>query len=410
MREKLRLRRDDVEETLVAYEREDRFSRFRLIQWWDQQRLQRAKVVVVGAGALGNEIVKNLALLGVGQVLVCDMDTVEDSNLSRSVLFRAHDNGKPKALVAATAARDIYPQMRIESFCGNVIHDLGLGVFRWADIVLGGLDNREARLTINRNCWRLARPWIDGAIEQIRGWVRFFMPDGPCYECTLSEIDWKILQQRRSCNLLTREEMESGKTPTTPTISSIIAGVQCQEAVKYLHGLEVNHGRAWIFEGVSGDSYTVALQRKEDCLSHDILDSVVPLHASTAELTVGELLTAAKRELGPKASLEFAREMIESLVCPRCGKEEQLFQAVTRIKSSQAWCPHCDGVRREVRTFYRVTGEEPFLDTTCQDLGIPPFDIVFAVSDDAIVGLEFDKDASRVLGQLVASEEDIECH
>src|SRR5215208_6083881 len=65
----------------VASEQDDRFHRFRLIRWWDQQKLARAKVLVIGAGALGNEILKNLALLGIGNVLVVDLDNVENSNL-----------------------------------------------------------------------------------------------------------------------------------------------------------------------------------------------------------------------------------------------------------------------------------------------------------------------------------------
>src|SRR6188474_779988 len=90
---------------------DDRFGRFRLIGWWDQARLARAKVLVIGAGALGNEIIKNLALLGVGNVLIADMDRIENSNLSRSVLYREGDTGKFKAEVAARAAKDIYPQI-----------------------------------------------------------------------------------------------------------------------------------------------------------------------------------------------------------------------------------------------------------------------------------------------------------
>src|SRR5690349_7348674 len=90
---------------------DDRFDRLRRIPWWDQNRLQNAKVLVLGAGALGNEILKNLALMGVGNVLVADMDMVEPSNLSRSVLFRERDSGRPKAVVAAEAVRDIYPNV-----------------------------------------------------------------------------------------------------------------------------------------------------------------------------------------------------------------------------------------------------------------------------------------------------------
>jgi adenylyltransferase/sulfurtransferase len=88
---------------------QDRFDRFRLIGWWDQDRLSQARVLVIGAGALGNEIVKNLALLGIGHVFVADRDRVENSNLSRSILFREQDCGRPKAeVVAQRAARPTF--------------------------------------------------------------------------------------------------------------------------------------------------------------------------------------------------------------------------------------------------------------------------------------------------------------
>jgi hypothetical protein len=111
---------------------EDRFARFKLIAWWDQDRLRNARVLVVGAGALGNEIIKNLALLGVGRVFVADRDRIERSNLSRSVLFRDSDCGRAKAEVAAERARELFPEMRLQAFDGNIVYDLGLGIYRWA--------------------------------------------------------------------------------------------------------------------------------------------------------------------------------------------------------------------------------------------------------------------------------------
>src|SRR5471032_2397086 len=94
---------------LDAPEGEDaRFDRFKLIGWWDQKKLADAKVLVVGAGALGNEIIKNLALLGVGNILIADLDRIENSNLPRSVLYRAQDNGQFKAQIAARSAKEIY--------------------------------------------------------------------------------------------------------------------------------------------------------------------------------------------------------------------------------------------------------------------------------------------------------------
>ena len=386
----------------------DRFDRFRLIGWWDQERLARANVLVIGAGALGNEIVKNMALLGVGNIFIADLDRVENSNLSRSVLYRESDNGKPKAEIAAAAARSIYPQIKVHAFHGDVVHDLGLGVFRWADIVLGGLDNREARLSINRSCWKVNRPWVDGAIEQIQGCARFFVPDGPCYECTMSDLDWQILQNRRSCNLLTKHEMEDGRTPTTPTISSIIAGVQCQEAVKFLHGLPTLGGRGWMFEGISGASYEIEYQRKEECYSHDILDNVISLDTQANALTLGDLVQTAHDVVGHDAVIELAREMIEKFVCPKCGDEEFVFASTSKIPASKSFCPACNDVRREVVTFYRISHDFPFMERTLAEIGVPPYDIVLASNNERYVGFELAGDAPTVLGCLVGHEGEIE--
>src|SRR5262245_61846222 len=108
---------------------EGRFARLEAIEWWDQSLLTRSRVLVIGAGALGNEVIKNLALLGVGNLAIVDMDRVELSNLARSILFRERDEGEPKALCAAKAAREIYPEINVEPFVGNVLADLGLGHF-----------------------------------------------------------------------------------------------------------------------------------------------------------------------------------------------------------------------------------------------------------------------------------------
>jgi adenylyltransferase/sulfurtransferase len=379
---------------------EDRFDRFRLIDWWDQKKLAQAKVLVIGAGALGNEIIKNLALLGVGQLFIADMDRIENSNLSRSILYRHADNGSFKAEVAARSASEIYPSIKVHYFNGNVVYDLGMGIFRWADVVIGGLDNREARLAINRACWKVNRPWIDGAIEHIQGCARVFAPDGPCYECTMSETDWKLLQNRRSCNLLSRSAMEGGKTPTTPTISSIIAGVQCQEAVKLLHGMETLRGRGWVFSGMSTDAYQVEYQRKNDCYSHETLEEILPLDLGVETTTVGKLLAEAKSLLGPEAELELGRDILAKIVCPKCKKEEMLFTSLGSIGRDIAACPSCDAPQREPVTFFQIRGNEPFMDRTLAEIGVPAMDIVIARTSGRSIGLELAGDAAQVLGPL----------
>ena len=107
---------------------------------------------------------------------------------------------------------------------GNVLADIGLGWFRWANVVVGALDNREARLFVNSASCRVGRPWIDGGIDILTGIVRgFFAPATACYECTMGEADWTLLNQRRSCSILARlPRQENASTPTTPTTASVI--------------------------------------------------------------------------------------------------------------------------------------------------------------------------------------------
>src|SRR6266699_4632815 len=100
---------------------EDRFSRFRLIGWWDQEKLRSARVLVIGAGALGNEILKNLALLGFANIVVVDLDSIEASNLSRSILYRAADVGRRKADVAAEAVQNIFSEAKVHAITGDVV-------------------------------------------------------------------------------------------------------------------------------------------------------------------------------------------------------------------------------------------------------------------------------------------------
>ena len=391
---------DPVAINVPSLGNEHRFSRFELISWWDQSRLRSARVLVIGAGALGNEIVKNLALLGVGNVLVADMDRIEHSNLSRSVLFRAEDRGRYKAEVACDSARRIYPDMTAHPFVANIVHDLGWGAYFWADAILGGLDNREARVAINRGAALAGKPWIDGAIEVLSGVARVFDPaSGACYECTMSEVDWKILESRRSCALLTREEMLEGKVPTTPTIGSIVAAFQVQEMVKQLHGLPTLAGQGLAIDGMSGETYRVRYPRKPDCMGHDRCGCLERLGRGVADVRLGDLLAQARRTLGPEATVGLSRDVIARLVCPACGEAQDVFKSLGKVTEREAACPSC-GQTRVPETLLTLGLEDGLEDRTFEQLGAPPYDVVCARSGDKAIWYWFDGDADRVLGPL----------
>lgn len=382
---------------------DSRFARFELIGWWDQARLASAKALVVGAGALGNEILKNLALLGVGHVFVADRDRIELSNLSRSVLFREGDLGRDKAAVAAERARDIYPALKIQAWSGNIVHDLGLGVYRWANVILGGLDNREARVAINGAAAKVGKPWIDGAIERLDGVARVFDPAvGPCYECTMSEVDWKMLEARRSCALLSREQMEQGKVPTTPTTSSVVAGIQVQEALKMLHGLETLSGEGFVFDGVRHESYRVAYSRLPDCPSHDALESVEWLPWSVADTTAAALLDRARNDLGSNAVLEFNHDLLASLTCPKCERTTPHLASLGKVTEAEGKCPDC-GSPRAPNIYHSLAGDSPLLGHTLAELGVPLWEIVVGRAGEVQRAYEFGGDAAKVLGPELAN-------
>ena len=96
--------------------------------------------------------------------------------------------------VAARRAGEINPEVTFHPIRGDVITDLGLGLFADVDVVIGCLDNREARLWVNRQCWKVGTPWVDAGIQEIQGVVKVFVPpDSACYECAMTENDYRLI-------------------------------------------------------------------------------------------------------------------------------------------------------------------------------------------------------------------------
>ena len=319
---------------------DSRYHRQELITWWDQDRLRGSRVLVVGAGALGNEIAKNLALVGVGHIEIVDMDTIEHSNLARCVFFRESDEGVNKAIVLAREISVLNNEVYVAAY-GLPVQRLGIGLLSKFDLVIGALDNREARAWVNQACRKLGKTWIDGAIEGLRGVARVFTPDGPCYMCTLGENDFKQMSHRKSCALLAPEEILSGKTPTNATTAAVIAAVQVQEAIKILVNridLVALSGKGWVFTGDSMDSYVTTYREDEYCLDHDSYGDIRgPFVAST----LVELAQVAGVDLDDVVSIDFAEDLITISGCTQCGS-----LPVTKVRSAHlagaGVCPQCD--------------------------------------------------------------------
>ncbi len=374
-----------TDETLVIDD-DDRYSRLRLIAWWDQDKLAASRILVVGAGALGNEVLKNLALLGVGTVYLVDFDHIEQSNLTRSVLFRHRDCGRPKAEAAAEALRDMNPDTRVIPMLANVITDIGLGLFRDMDVVIGCLDNREARLWVNRCCWRVGTPWIDGGIQEISGVVKVFTPPtGACYECAMTENDYRLINLRYSCPLLRQEDLQAGKVPTAPTISSMIGGLQTQEALKLIHGLPVESGTAMIYNGVANNFYSSRFQPRDDCMSHETYPEPLDLPLRAESDTAADLLEQTCRALEldlATSRIELDRDLVVSIDCAPCGARRAIMRPLQKVGHRDAICGTC-GQIASPQIVHAVEAGQELAQARLSELGIPPYDMVRVVSGES---------------------------
>ncbi len=356
----------------------DRLGTFEFISWWEREKVQQAKVLVIGAGALGNEVIKNLALMGVGHIFIIDFDNIEAANLSRSVLFRETDNHRSKAEVVAARAKSINPQIHVQYLNADVTSGLGLGIIRRMDAIIGCLDNREARLAVNRFCYWMDKPWIDGAIQELLGLMRVFVPgEGACYECTLTEQALRDLSLRYSCQLLARQNVLLGKVPTTPTIASIIGGMQSQEALKLIHDMPVEPGKVVHFNGLTNDMHTTAYVPRDECESHWTYGEITELPARAERATLDDLLRIARADLGPDAIVELDQELVTSLECPNCHSIEEVLRPVSEVTFEAGHCPDC-GELREAQFTHMITGEENFLHRTLSNVGVPPLHILRA--------------------------------
>lgn len=315
----------------------DRFARQKLIRWWDQQKLQKSKVLVVGAGALGNEIVKNLALVGVGNITIVDMDQIEYANLSRCVFFRGEDEGKYKSQVLAEQAMKLNPDISA-TFHTCMVQELGDAFLNSFDLVVAGLDNREARVWLGSACRRIGKVWIDGAIEGLMGKVQTFVPNGPCYACTMSEKDWELVAKRLSCKLLGEDEMLAGHTPTNATTSSVIAGVQCQEAIKYLveeKSLYALENKVWRMMGDQMATFTSVVDEDEYCPFHfdqNVCNSEIQLPKTLRELW-------ALAQVGRDSDIQFFDDFIEVVGCTSCNTEAKI--GFKDLMKKQGKCQGC---------------------------------------------------------------------
>ena len=161
-----------------------RFDRQERLSLWDQRIIEKSTILIAGAGGTGSEVCKNLSLLGIGKLIIVDVDTIEFSNLNRQMLFTEEDVGQNKAEVAKfRILKDFNPNISIDFFpC--LIQEIPEKIFENVDIIAGCVDNYLARQFLNSIAVEHLKPLVDSATDGYLGQVQSVIPfQSACLAC-----------------------------------------------------------------------------------------------------------------------------------------------------------------------------------------------------------------------------------
>jgi len=247
----------------------DRYQRHSLIDWFSQEAVKASKFAIVGCGAVGNEVAKNLALLGVGYIDLYDFDSIEIHNLTRSVLFRGKDIGGFKAEVAAERIKELDPNISVSAFVGDFWEEMSLEKAASYSCIICCVDNFEARIRLNQICLitktNLINTGIDSRFCQVEVFPFKASDCIACYECNLPNSAYERMQQRYSCGWLKKISFIEKKIPTTIVTSSLTGALAASNALEMLKEVEVAASKRILVDSFSGKSTVSIIEESCTC-------------------------------------------------------------------------------------------------------------------------------------------------
>lgn len=194
-----------------------------------QKKLQKGRIGILGAGALGTNLANILCRSGIGEIIIADRDRVELSNLQRQMLFDEEDVGQPKALCAAKRLSKINSDVSIESFFQSISQTNFSEIFNRCNLIFDATDNFATRFLINEMCLKLGIPWVHSGVTAASGQSMLFVPGkSACFRCIIAD------------------EPASESFPTVhnsgiiTSIVTIIASMSAATGIRYLVSKEID--------------------------------------------------------------------------------------------------------------------------------------------------------------------------
>ncbi len=236
---------------------ETRYTRQIIMPYWGedgQERLKKARVLVVGAGGLGSPALLYLTAAGVGTIGIADGDRVSISNLNRQILYTVADLDHSKALTAVRRLRDLNPDIRVIPYEERVLRDNGPALVAQYDLVIEASDNLETKDLMNELCVQAGIPLVWAAVSRFDGQMGVYRPGHACRRCIFPQTP----------------APGTYPTPAELGILGAVAGVlgawEAVEAVKVLLGLGTPlYDRLLLWDGLNSVADVISVERNPHC-------------------------------------------------------------------------------------------------------------------------------------------------
>jgi len=315
-----------------------------ILAGYDPERLHAGKVLVVGLGALGQNVVQNLALLGVGQLMLVDYDVFEGHNATRSPFYptraEAGRLGRGKAIIVAHRAAQVSTASKADVFYSSrLVQVLGDGAVSWADVVVAAVDSLNARAWLAERCRLLARPMVEGGFSGADFNLSAFAPtkEAVCYRCGRPERESSM-----SCTAYALAAEKARIIPAIQTSAAVLGGYQAEQVVQLLHGKLDRLGYR-SYGNVRRETLQKAqLMADEHCMGIHLPEPVIgTVRGLGAQATLSDLAAAVSDQFGG-GRIRLAEHVIPKTSCTRC-KKPCLVQATESSWLADPRCSDCGG-------------------------------------------------------------------
>lgn len=219
-----------------------------------QQKIRNGTALLIGVGGIGCPAATYLTSSGIGRLMLCDFDTVDETNLGRQVLYGPGNIGELKAEVAASRLRKVNPDVEVVAIPLRLTDAALAEAVGQADVVLDGCDNFSTRFQVNDACVAARRRLITGSAIRFEGQLAVFGPDyseSPCYRCLYVEADESL----GNC---------AGNGVLAP-VPGVIGTIMAAEALKFLAGVDTAAPVLRLYDAAATEFRHLAIRKRRNC-------------------------------------------------------------------------------------------------------------------------------------------------